>query len=58
MENKDERLLKVDDKGNVVAFENPLISCKYGMKDCLNRNIKCISCKNMSNYDWDFTDNF
>jgi len=31
--------------------------CKYGMRDCLYRNIhpKCFKCKERSEYDWDYT---
>ena len=31
--------------------------CKYGMRDCLYRNIhpKCFKCKEKSEYDWDYT---
>ena len=33
-------------------------SCKYGTNDCLNRQIGCKKCIDMSNYEWDYTDKY
>lgn len=35
------------------------LSCKYGMSDCLFRGLpKCKGCKDMSEYEWDYTDRY
>lgn len=39
---------------NYINFN--IMSCKYDMNDCIFRNTnKCKVCKNMSQYEWDYT---
>lgn len=66
MEQKLNSDLQPIDNSSASLAQNPMLNaaelskltgCKFGMSDCLYRNIskKCNVCEDRSEYDWDYT---